>query len=239
MAQLDVIWIAGHGGPDPGAVAGSVKEKDLTLKIAQKCHARAVALGLKSKLARNSDVGLDKDTASEMAAQSGAKLAIHIHINAGGGVGYEIYHSHRNRAILPLYIAEALKGAGNKPHGVGVLVKMSKTRPGEDYYRAMYCGNAEPIIIEYDYIDNPPRLALLQANLDKYAEATVQGVCRYLGKSYSKPQPVATNSTDVIDRLAKYVTIDVGYWKQVLAGKVNANPDYLRVLFERTLTKMK
>ena len=38
--KIGVVVDAGHGGDDPGAISGSLKEKDLTLRAAQYMYKR-------------------------------------------------------------------------------------------------------------------------------------------------------------------------------------------------------
>ena len=50
-----VIVDAGHGGNDPGAVNGNIKEKDLTLQAAKYIDRRLKELGINSVLTRDTD----------------------------------------------------------------------------------------------------------------------------------------------------------------------------------------
>ena len=47
-----VIIDAGHGGNDPGAVNGNIKEKDLTLKASKYINKRLKELGINSILVK-------------------------------------------------------------------------------------------------------------------------------------------------------------------------------------------
>lgn len=85
-----IVIDPGHGGDDPGAMGFGLQEKNLTLDIAVK---------LREKLANYADVKLTRtgDTSvslSERAAQAnrmGADFFISLHVNAGGGTGFESY----------------------------------------------------------------------------------------------------------------------------------------------------
>ena len=58
---VGVIVDAGHGGEDPGAISGNLREKDLTLKAALYMYERLNDLGINAKLTRDSDVSLPKN----------------------------------------------------------------------------------------------------------------------------------------------------------------------------------
>jgi N-acetylmuramoyl-L-alanine amidase len=82
----------GHGGNDPGAVGNGLKEKDLTLKIAKKIKSRLTNYeNVQVKLSRENDTYLTLSERAKMANDWGADIFISIHINAGGGVGFESY----------------------------------------------------------------------------------------------------------------------------------------------------
>lgn len=61
--ELIVVVDAGHGGEDSGAVANSILEKDINLKIALKLRDMLEASGIEVKMIRESDISI-YDTAS-------------------------------------------------------------------------------------------------------------------------------------------------------------------------------
>lgn len=85
---VGVIVDAGHGGADPGAVSGNLKEKDLTLEAALYMNDRLNDLGINAKLTRDSDVSLPKNEriakVKSLFNNSPNVLLISNHINAGG-----------------------------------------------------------------------------------------------------------------------------------------------------------
>lgn len=84
-----VVVDAGHGGADPGAVSGNLKEKDLTLEAANYMYKRLQELGIPAVITRDYDENLSRADRLKRANQAfgGSKDAILIsnHINAGGG----------------------------------------------------------------------------------------------------------------------------------------------------------
>ncbi len=93
--QGDTIVCAldpGHGGSDPGAVNGSLLEKDLNLKIANYCKdALYEYRNIRVVMTRTTDEFVGLTERVERAASMGATLFVSIHINAGGASGFEVW----------------------------------------------------------------------------------------------------------------------------------------------------
>ena len=56
-----VVIDPGHGGADPGAVNGSVYEKDFNLKVSQYIYNRLKELGIPVYITRTTDETLNRD----------------------------------------------------------------------------------------------------------------------------------------------------------------------------------
>ena len=73
----------GHGGRDPGGVAGDVLEKDVNLEIANRLAELIDAQsGLKAILTRTADVTVDNQLRLQLAEGAGAVLYLSVHINS-------------------------------------------------------------------------------------------------------------------------------------------------------------
>lgn len=81
----------GHGGSDPGAVANGLREKDLTLKIAKHIQDYLKGYNCSVKMSRTNDKTLSLSQRTNDANRWGADYFLSVHINAGGGTGYEDY----------------------------------------------------------------------------------------------------------------------------------------------------
>lgn len=83
----------GHGGTDPGAVGNGLQEKNITLEIAKKIRDILVNEyeNVSIRMSRTGDetVSLSKRTAD--ANSWGADYYLSIHVNAGGGTGFESF----------------------------------------------------------------------------------------------------------------------------------------------------
>ncbi|GAA4913611.1 N-acetylmuramoyl-L-alanine amidase [Stackebrandtia albiflava] len=82
----------GHGGSDPGAVGNGLQEKNLTLDIALRTRTLLVNnWGVTVRMSRTSDIYRSLSYRSSDANSWGASLFVSIHINAGGGTGFESF----------------------------------------------------------------------------------------------------------------------------------------------------
>jgi len=83
----------GHGGSDPGAVANGLKEKDLVLDISKRIrkYLNDNFTGHSIKMSRTTDKTVSLSGRANMANNWNADVFISVHINAGGGTGYEDY----------------------------------------------------------------------------------------------------------------------------------------------------
>ncbi|WP_202080548.1 N-acetylmuramoyl-L-alanine amidase family protein [Caldalkalibacillus salinus] len=90
---MKIMIDPGHGGSDPGAVGNGLQEKDLTLTIAR--HIRDFLVneytGVSVNMTRDSDVYVGLSQRANMANSWGADYFMSVHINAGGGTGFESY----------------------------------------------------------------------------------------------------------------------------------------------------
>ncbi|GGD52396.1 N-acetylmuramoyl-L-alanine amidase [Erythrobacter arachoides] len=86
-----VVIDAGHGGPDPGAVGESLREKSLVLGLARALRDRLVAEGgIRVAMTREDDRLIVLGERAEIARALGADLFISIHADSAGereGVG--------------------------------------------------------------------------------------------------------------------------------------------------------
>ncbi|WP_353855662.1 N-acetylmuramoyl-L-alanine amidase [Bacillus sp. Bos-x628] len=83
----------GHGGTDSGAVANGLFEKNLTLQIA--LFLRDILIseydGISVRLSRSTDQTVTLSERTNAANSWKADYFVSIHINAGGGTGFESY----------------------------------------------------------------------------------------------------------------------------------------------------
>ncbi|MBV1853502.1 N-acetylmuramoyl-L-alanine amidase [Catellatospora sp. NEAU-YM18] len=82
----------GHGGTDAGAVANGLQEKTLTLNIAlQTRDILKASWNVDVRMSRTTDITRSLAYRTDDANAWGATIFVSIHINAGGGTGFESY----------------------------------------------------------------------------------------------------------------------------------------------------
>src|SRR5690625_3445619 len=81
----------GHGGKDSGASGNGLKEKDIVLKISRKIVSKLKDYNVQVKLYWSDDTFYSLEQISNKANKWNADLFISIHVNAGGGTGFEDY----------------------------------------------------------------------------------------------------------------------------------------------------
>ena len=184
-----IVVDAGHGGTDPGAVSGNLKEKDYTLEIAKYMYNRFQELGVPVIITRDTDVPLTREERLNTMRSLGTDSNVIIlsnHINAGGGEGAEIVYPLRSNSILPSMILNEIGNEGQ------IMRKVYQRRlpenPNLDYYYIMReTPNTTALLIEYGFIDNINDQYKLNNYALDYAEAVVRAVMNYIGLPYVSP----------------------------------------------------
>lgn len=89
--MIKLVIDPGHGGRDPGAVGNGLQEKDLNLEISKILAEKLSVYDAAVTLTRNSDIDLELAERCLMANDLAADYFCSIHVNAGGGTGFESY----------------------------------------------------------------------------------------------------------------------------------------------------
>lgn len=171
----------GHGGSDPGAVKYIV-ERDVNLVMALACRDYLNANGVITKLSRTSnstDTGIN--SMAREANSWGADLVISIHNNAGGGDGFEVYHTvggGRGKTLAQNIEAE-VKKIGQNSRGL----KTRRDTDGTDYYGMIRLTNAPAVICEGVFVDNAAdvHIADTETKQKAFGYAYARGVLKTLG----------------------------------------------------------
>ncbi|OPX00664.1 N-acetylmuramoyl-L-alanine amidase [Geobacillus sp. LEMMY01] len=208
MADFVQVIDPGHGGHDPGATANGLREEDLTLKIALYTRDYIYELyeGVKVYLTRDKDVFVSLSERADFANRLKADHFCSIHINAGGGDGFEsfIYSgSYANKsktnairnALHDVIVAETrFKDRGKKEGNLAVLRET----------------NMPAVLTENGFIDNKDDADFLKSddNLRKIALAHAHGLAKAHGwkpkvkpTSEANPAPKASAGEKVFYRV--------------------------------------
>ena len=116
MNEYRIVVDAGHGGSDPGAVSGNLKEKDFNLKAANYMYERFKEMGIPVAITRDDDTSLTRAERLRIMTNTFGNdskvLVLSNHINAGGGEGAEVVYPLRTDATLPSMILDAIGDKG-------------------------------------------------------------------------------------------------------------------------------
>jgi N-acetylmuramoyl-L-alanine amidase len=181
--ERPVITIAidpGHGGRDPGGVAGEVLEKDLNLQIANRLaelveqEPQIVAV-----LTRTSDITVDNELRLQLAEQAGAEIFLSVHVNAFSDEsvhGIEtLVDDTRSQDDPSWKLAELIQNA---------LITTTQARDRGVRSQPLYLQHTElpSVSAEVGFLSSPEEREKLldSAYQDKIAEGLLQGVIDYL-----------------------------------------------------------
>ena len=126
-----IVLDPGHGGTDPGAVYGSLVEKDLTLRVALRAGEILTSSGYSVALTRyDSATTLGNSERGEIANACGAEVFVSVHFNAStnASVNYtqtfwgkrrkdEAFAQHMNGALWPALQADPSGNLTNLTNG--------------------------------------------------------------------------------------------------------------------------
>ena len=171
----------GHGGKDPGACAGGVREKDIALNVAKKIGAFLEARGCTVMLTRETDVFVELSDRARMANSAKAGLYVSIHCNSVEGnaraTGMEVYHYTR--------VSEASKRAARVIYDKLLPVCGLRGRGVKSQDLAVLRETAMPaVLVELGFISNPDdRRKLTDFGWqDDAARAIADGIVEAVGK---------------------------------------------------------
>ncbi len=179
----------GHGGSDPGAVSGKHIEKNYALDIANACTAELRRHGVEVMQSRTSDV--TESAAAKIAEcnKFNPDLAADIHLNAGKGDGFEVFHTivtDSKGVILAQKIEVAVKAIGQNSRGI----KTKKNSSGKDYFGFIRQTNCPALLVECAFIDSGDvQIVDTLAERQAMGRAIAHGMLDYLGISVKAEKP--------------------------------------------------
>ena len=170
---------AGHGGSDPGAVANGLREKDLTLAISKRIAERLKDYKCDVRLSRTGDATLSLKQRTDDANRWGADFLLSIHINAGGGTGYEDFvYSRVANGSRTARLRDAIHGEVTKE------LKEWRNRGKKSANFHMLRESKMPAMLsESGFIDTKADADKLRSNafIDRIAKGHANGLIKALG----------------------------------------------------------
>lgn len=202
-----VVLDPGHGGSDPGAVSADLREKDLTLKIAKRARdTLRKNYDVTVKMTRSIDEGMSLKERTDYANRLNVDYFCSIHINAGGGTGYEDYIYKK----LSDSSSTGKKRSAVHDEVKKVLSKYDITNRGKKRanYHVLRETSMSAMLSENLFIDTSSDQKLLKNNrfLNDIADAHAHGIAKALGlkksssPSSSKKKSSSKTSTGLIKK---------------------------------------
>lgn len=182
--MVKLVIDAGHGLPDdPGATSGGLKEAQLTLDIAKRIQSKLKPYKqISVKMTRTTDKFLTLTQRANIANSWGADAFISVHINSGGGTGFESYVynggiSAKTKQLQSDVHTEIMKRIDVRDRGkksANFAVVRQTTMPA--------------ILTENLFIDGDNSELKKDNVIEELAQGHVDGILKYFGiKSGSKP----------------------------------------------------
>ena len=180
---------AGHGGSDPGATAGGIKEKDVNLEITLIVGRELSRHGVEVKYSRINDEDEKLNDKINECNAFAPDLALDIHNNAGGGDGAEVYHHYGGglgKTLAENILKEMVK-AGQNSRGA----KTRKNSSGRDYFAFIRETACPAVIVECAFLDNEKDVALISTSEGRknIATAICKGILATLGIAFVAEPP--------------------------------------------------
>lgn len=170
----------GHGGSDPGAV-GYVVEKDANLKMAKACREYLESAGVQVLMSREKDIDEGLTEKINECNSYNPDFALDIHNNAGGGDGFEAYHSviGGKGKILAANIESEVIKIGQNSRGL----KTKANSSGSDYFGFIRGTRCPAIICEGAFVDNKADAAQIDSDSEckAFGIAYAKGILKTLG----------------------------------------------------------
>lgn len=170
----------GHGGSDSGATGNGMIEKNLALSMALYCKAELVRHKVGVSMSREKD---ENDRLSEEIRECNAydpDVAVDIHINAGGGDGFEVYHTRYGGKgkELAYNIEQEVIRIGQNSRGLKVRVNDE----GRDYFGFIRETVCPAVILEAGFLDSEDRWIFdAPEEQRKFGVAYAKGILKTLG----------------------------------------------------------
>lgn len=205
-----IVIDPGHGGKDPGAVGRGLQEKDIVLTLALRIGKLLAARGAEVIYTRQTDTFIDLEDRPLEAKRQGADYFLSLHVNAGGGTGFEsfvqtgahaaavAYQNVIHQRVALLYKQEGFRDRGTKQADLAVL-------------RGCERAGIPATLLEYGFIDHPKDAAMLADPtwLERLAIATAAGVAAAFGLPEAPEEAPSFSDTS-------------GHWAAKVIGVVSA-----------------
>src|SRR5699024_5737315 len=201
-----VVLDAGHGGHDPGAQSGGLKEKDLTLDIVKRTINKLKKYNVKVIATRTTDKFISLSGRASTANRNKADLFVSVHINSGGGTGFESF-------IYNGSIQSSTKSFQHTLHKA-IMNKINVKDRGKKSanFAVVRETNMPAVLTENLFVDGENKTLNKNSVLDNLTQGHADGIAEFIGlkkistsskskpiKKPSKPNKTPGKSLDLVD----------------------------------------
>ncbi len=205
----------GHGGSDPGAVYGGVREKDVVWNIGNRVATLLRAQGCTVALTRSDSTNPSWTQRWQAAYAINAQVMVSIHTNAfsvTSAHGTEAWWqgSHSQSSTLARILTDTVsKAAGLTNRGVKVG-------------KSPYSSSVPSALIEMAFLSNTNERSMLVNRPDLFAQAIANSITSFLGYKPVTVTPPPTQRIHIVQRGETLYRISLQY-KVTVAAIVTAN----------------
>jgi len=183
--RFSVVLDAGHGGSDPGAVNGSLKEKDINLDVTNQVKSRLEQRGVTVYLTRSGDTNPDIGQRVQVCKDKRPNLMVSVHTNAGGGTGPEGWYTQRYFGSTSQALAAELATSIANSTGMKNRGAKNETQNRLGSLGILSCDKAPSALAEMSFIDAPSGTkdrGYLSSGRGALAQAIADGIWRQLNR---------------------------------------------------------
>ena len=218
--MIKVFIGVGHGGNDPGASYGNFIEKDIALTIALECNKTLLRHNVTTLMSRYKDENDSINSEISECNSFNPNLAVDIHLNAGGGDGFEAFYHFKGGKSLTLAqnIEKEVVKIGQNSRGCKTKVGAN----GQDYYAFIRNTVCPAIIVECAFLDNAHDVSIINTTVKqkKFGVAIAKGILASLGIAYKEDTTNNANTGANTNKAVRRVIVD---GQQVGAYSVSNN----------------
>lgn len=168
----------GHGGADPGSIGNGLQEKNVTLQIATRIRDILLAEynNVSIRMSRTGDQTVSLTERTNAANAWGADFYLSVHINSGGGTGYEDY-------VYPGVGAPTTIYQKNIHEQIIKLVDFFDRGMKQANFHVLRETNMPAVLTENGFIDNANDAAKLKSSsfIENIARGHVNGIALSFG----------------------------------------------------------
>lgn len=222
--MIKLVIDPGHGGKDPGAVGNGLREKDLNLDISKQVASKLSSYDAEVYLTRSTDVEVSLTGRSSFANKIKADYFCSIHVNSGGGTGFESF-IHSNAVTKSKNLRSIIHDKTSTYYKKAGFTDRGKKKANFAVLRET---SMPAVLLENLFIDNQKDAAKLKDNtfINGLAEAIAAGLVAALEIPVKpkKPPGDLSNTPVKVEAAAKPAQA-----RSFLSAKNPKAPDYVDI----------